>query len=341
MENDYTNRKYTLVPYDPAWKARFSEIAETVRSVFGSLALGIEHVGSTAIPELSGKPTVDLLVIVENPMVSETLKEKMEREGFRSLGEYVMPGSHLFVKEGEIDRLCNVHVFPKDHPHVKEMTGLRDYFLAHPETVTEYDALKRNLFEKYPGDYASYRKYKDEWMNALKSQIFGYAEEEKKIFELPPFEFDQSSEGWRKIFARGEAIRAAELIRRYITANHSRITNPAPGEKKAILPVMYFHVGQLLAFSGENRYQEAVTAFQKAFGEGGRGWACWNAYVSATIGFLERDIRKIEDAIHAIEESDAEDKRGGNIEIIRNFLQFLSEGRFNYNEAYSKIAPRT
>jgi GrpB-like predicted nucleotidyltransferase (UPF0157 family) len=171
MKLDYSNRKYSVVPYNSAWKDRFREIAEIVQAIFGDSAIAIEHVGSTSVPELSGKPVIDVLIIVENITVADTFKGKMEEAGFSALGEYLMPDSRFFMKEVDGERLCNLHIFPKDHSHVKEMLQLRDYFRNHPETVEEYSKLKIELFQKYPEDYGSYRKYKDEWMEKLKKNI--------------------------------------------------------------------------------------------------------------------------------------------------------------------------
>ena len=84
-----------------------------------------------------------------------------------------MPDSRLFVKErqGNADRLFNVHIFPKDHKHVKEMVGLRDYFLGHSEEVEKYAKLKKELAMKYLSDYGQYRKLKDEYMEDLKKRV--------------------------------------------------------------------------------------------------------------------------------------------------------------------------
>ncbi len=45
-----------LALYDPGWPGRFAAEAEQLRAGIGSRALAIEHVGSTAVPGLAGKP---------------------------------------------------------------------------------------------------------------------------------------------------------------------------------------------------------------------------------------------------------------------------------------------
>ena len=49
-----------IVDYDPQWPELFAREADRIRSVLGSLALRIEHVGATSVPGLAAKPIVDL-----------------------------------------------------------------------------------------------------------------------------------------------------------------------------------------------------------------------------------------------------------------------------------------
>src|SRR3989344_4721156 len=71
---------------------KFAEEAKVLNSIFGMSAIKIEHVGSTAVPGLSGKPIIDVLILVEDVAIADALNQKMESAGFKALGEYVMPG---------------------------------------------------------------------------------------------------------------------------------------------------------------------------------------------------------------------------------------------------------
>jgi GrpB-like predicted nucleotidyltransferase (UPF0157 family) len=106
----------------------------------------------------------------------------MKIAGYQALGEYVTEGARLFVRESGNVRNCNIHVFQKDHPHVKEMLQLRDYLRTHQDTVQEYSELKFDLAKKYSNDYGQYRKFKDEWMNKLKDKVRDFYE--KKIIDI-------------------------------------------------------------------------------------------------------------------------------------------------------------
>jgi len=170
-KTDYKNRKYSVEPYNPEWSKQFEVEAQSLQSIFGSKALSIEHIGSTSVPGLAGKPTIDILLVVESISTADEFTQQIESLCYKSLGEYVTKGAHLFVKETDNTRLVNLHVFEVSHPHVKEMIDLRNYFRLHPEAVEEYSKLKFELLDKYPNDYGLYRKYKDEWMGKLKERI--------------------------------------------------------------------------------------------------------------------------------------------------------------------------
>ena len=171
MATDRIHRNFSVVPYDPKWNDLYADEKKVLDSVFSHTALSIEHIGSTSVEGLAGKPTIDVLITVNNIEDVVVLNQDMEAVGYEVLGDYVLPDASLFVKEVDDVRLSNVHVFQKDHPHVKEILHLRDYLRSHPERVVEYCKLKFDLFEKYPHDYVHYRKSKDEWMEKLKHNI--------------------------------------------------------------------------------------------------------------------------------------------------------------------------
>ena len=56
-----------IVNYDPRWPVLFNEEAKRLRAVLDpSLILGLEHFGSTAVPNLSAKPIIDILIAVRS-----------------------------------------------------------------------------------------------------------------------------------------------------------------------------------------------------------------------------------------------------------------------------------
>jgi len=156
-------------------------------------------------------------------------------------------------------------------------------------------------------------------------------ENNELMLQMSPWYFDQSPNGWRRFEATKEHVRAANVIREYITKNKDRIVNPYESEKTISLELMYFHIGQLLASEGQEHWLKAIDAFNHSFQEGAE---CWNVYVSATIGFLENDMKKIENAIRTIETSQEVGKRSGNLGIVKNFKKALEMRERDYEKPY-------
>lgn len=166
-KHDYSKRSYKIVPYDSNWPAEYEKICAIIAPVFGSLAVAFEHVGSTSIPDMAGKPTIDVLVIVKDAAEVDALNAKMARLGYLAMGEYVAPGGRLFILEKNGDRLVNIHCFEPQHPKTKRFLAVRDYLRSNPEEAKAYANLKLELFSKYPNDYGAYREAKDKFMKEL------------------------------------------------------------------------------------------------------------------------------------------------------------------------------
>lgn len=164
-------RKYDVVCYDPHWAEMFLEESGRLASVFGETALAIEHVGSTSVPGMSGKPTLDILVLVKDVGVVSDFQQAMNDLGYAYMPEYLGAGTVLFAQESGGKRLVNVHVTMPRHPRAEEMLRFRKYLIEHPETVEEYAQVKLDLYSKYPDDYAAYRREKDEYLKKLNEKI--------------------------------------------------------------------------------------------------------------------------------------------------------------------------
>jgi GrpB-like predicted nucleotidyltransferase (UPF0157 family) len=53
-----------IVEYDERWPVEFAELGSLLRSALGSVALRIDHIGSTSIPRLAAKPILDIQIAV-------------------------------------------------------------------------------------------------------------------------------------------------------------------------------------------------------------------------------------------------------------------------------------
>ena len=109
-----------VVPYDPRWPEMFQEEKEHLLSCLpNTLITRIEHFGSTAVPGLSAKPIVDMLIEVTHPR----------------LGPIGVPGTTLKMSAtpGEISRA---------HPDLGEHTDeiLKEFLDMQDQDIAEWRA---------------------------------------------------------------------------------------------------------------------------------------------------------------------------------------------------------
>lgn len=173
MREEYKDREYEVVAYNPEWPITFHVLEADIKEVFGPDAISVEHVGSTAVPSLAGKPTIDVLMLVNDIESVARHVPEMQEKNYTYAGDYISPDSRLFRKVNGQTVLANIRIFPRNHPHVREMLTVRNYLRAHSEEVVAYSNLKQELFAKYPNDYAAYRKEKDAYFDALNERALG------------------------------------------------------------------------------------------------------------------------------------------------------------------------
>jgi GrpB-like predicted nucleotidyltransferase (UPF0157 family) len=131
-----------LSEHDPSWAERFEEEKGKLAGIFDGQAVGIEHIGSTSVPDLCAKPIVDVLVGLRELEVSEEQIAAMQELGYEYLGEYGLPGRLFFRKD---PRTHHVHVVQHGGMHWDRQLTFRDALRTDTEERRRYDEFKRKL----------------------------------------------------------------------------------------------------------------------------------------------------------------------------------------------------
>ena len=71
-------KSVVVLPYDEQWEQAFAHIKEEIQAALGSLALRIEHVGSTSVRGLSAKPIIDIDVVIKDYSVFDVVVTALE-----------------------------------------------------------------------------------------------------------------------------------------------------------------------------------------------------------------------------------------------------------------------
>jgi dephospho-CoA kinase len=138
-----------------------------------------EHVGSTAVPDLAGKNTIDLLLAAP-PAHLPAITQALHELGFQFQHPAAFPPTRPMLwgtyRHGPTDYPVHVHVVPSGSPEVAAMRGLRDALCADPVLRRRYAVLKRAIVAGGPADPVAFTKAKHDWIAATLTHL-GLADE--------------------------------------------------------------------------------------------------------------------------------------------------------------------
>lgn len=159
-------RRIEVVDYDRSWPILFDEEMRRLARVFHHTMVGIHHIGSTAVPGLAAKPTIDILIEVKDGTHIPQYYHHMRQLGYESRGECLdasipgTPGRYYFPKVVDSHHVVHVHVCHEDHSQVEELLALRDYLRSHRKEAAKYGALKRKIAVECTDDNVEYMEGK-------------------------------------------------------------------------------------------------------------------------------------------------------------------------------------
>ena len=147
-----------LIPYDPAWAGQFAAEARLIQGALGGLAVEIEHIGSTAVPGLSAKPVIDILVTVRRLEDAAACIAPLQKLGYTFI-DYPQNTERRFFRKG-LTRTHHLHIVEQGHPEQRDHLDFRDALRSDVQLLADYQALKTGLAERYRHDRARYSEMK-------------------------------------------------------------------------------------------------------------------------------------------------------------------------------------
>jgi GrpB-like predicted nucleotidyltransferase (UPF0157 family) len=154
-----------VVDYDPAWPKLFESLRDRIAGALGPMALAIEHVGSTSVPNMPAKPIIDMDVVVRAEDVSAATAA-IEALGYRHEGNLGIEGRDAF-------RWCadfpdhHLYLCPEGSPALRRHTLFRDYLRSHPDEALDYAKHKRELATLHHSDRSKYQDAKAGFIDRL------------------------------------------------------------------------------------------------------------------------------------------------------------------------------
>ncbi len=141
-----------LHPHNPDWIDKFTEEEKLIKKLLGTIAIDIQHIGSTAIPHIMAKPIIDIAVLIPTLEEAHLLVPVLEQHGYLYEKEKSSQERFYFVK-GDPEEYHLSLAQPHTYSYWKRQILFRDYLKLHPEVAKEYEKLKLEALTTNASNY--------------------------------------------------------------------------------------------------------------------------------------------------------------------------------------------
>ncbi|MDW2886534.1 GrpB family protein [Exiguobacterium artemiae] len=129
----------------------------------------VEHIGSTAVPGLSAKPIIDMMVrVISFEKINEIIDTLVSNNW-----NYVPPEldgqdwRRFFVQVEKDKRVAHLQLIQVNEVRWEEQIKFRDKLRADPSLIKEYGEIKRKLAKEYRDDRERYTQGKSDFINRV------------------------------------------------------------------------------------------------------------------------------------------------------------------------------
>ena len=156
-----------IVAYNPLWPVAFERERVAIAAAIDGIAVNVQHVGSTSVPGLGAKPTIDIAIGVRTMDEGRAAIEPLFALGYTK-GVENFPDWRYFDREDH-GPMANVHLHmvPFGGDRWNRYLLFRDYLRAHPDVAASYEKLKRGLAEEFGRDRLGYVEGKTEFVEMI------------------------------------------------------------------------------------------------------------------------------------------------------------------------------
>lgn len=155
-----------LTTHNHKWADWAKQEIELLSALLNGYNPIINHIGSTAVPDILAKPIVDILVEVSTDIDWQSIKNIMETNGYicMSESEKRINFNKGYTPEGYADKVFHIH-FHRIGDNYEIL--FRDYLITHPDVAKEYEQLKKSLLPNYKNNRDGYTDAKSDFIQRI------------------------------------------------------------------------------------------------------------------------------------------------------------------------------
>jgi GrpB-like predicted nucleotidyltransferase (UPF0157 family) len=153
--------------HDLDWNGIFLEEAGNIKSKFGSLVFFIDHVGSTSVKDLPGKPIVDILISVQDWTVAAKVAAGLASLNYH-VSEICEDTPRFFLTKYPHDSSIgfHVHICEPGRKWAQDMLVFKTELSGNKELACDYVKLKYTLAEMHWDDIDAYSRGKKSFIES-------------------------------------------------------------------------------------------------------------------------------------------------------------------------------
>lgn len=155
---------------DPTWQLKgMRESEELSKSLSNFGVLDVEHIGSTAIPNLPAKPIIDLMASISSFEDINEIVSTLSSNNWH----YVPPEldkqhwRRFFVKVEDDKRVAHLHLMQTGEKRWDEQLKFRDTLRADSLLTEQYAEMKSRLAQRFSDDREKYTEAKSAFIQSV------------------------------------------------------------------------------------------------------------------------------------------------------------------------------
>ncbi|SMB97252.1 GrpB family protein [Deinococcus hopiensis] len=138
--------KLQVVDYNPEWPQWYEREAARLRALLGERVRALDHVGSTSVPGLAAKPTIDVDLTLDDSADEAAYVPVLEAAGYRLTIREPEWHEHRLFKGPDTD--INLHVWTVGSPEAQRHLIFRDWLRANETDRGAYGEHKKAVAER-------------------------------------------------------------------------------------------------------------------------------------------------------------------------------------------------
>lgn len=173
-----------IFPYDEQNALNFEKIRQQLAKSLAGINFTIEHIGSTAIPNLAAKKIIDIDIVYHDEYDFEKIKKCLESINYYHNGDQGITGREVFKRTNGnnhivLDKIVH-HLYVCKHncAELKRHLLFRDYLRKHDGARVFYEQLKYELANEANNDKKTYAELKELKANSFINYIVLLAKNE-------------------------------------------------------------------------------------------------------------------------------------------------------------------